>query len=276
MYYAWFVKLVCIAQRAGLFLRAIQYNEISEVSLWCSFQPVYSNWQCRPMALALSLGWQHCWGHGGAGASQPRQSCFKTNPLFCQITAVFIGGVSQVIAALLLLLFLLLLCEWLHFHGISIFLRWVKISSEVKDGKKIKCSGTESCGWSTWDHLSWWPIPRKCFSPGVFLTPWMMVCQLSHSSGQWDVPVSLWFPFFPPPRHGRYSSCAAPKGCSLRKPLWQLFQVVRGSPEVPWFSGCVTFCWHFSCSTGLSHLPVVISLLANESCFSALAGLLCG
>lgn len=119
-------------------------------------------------------------------------------------------------------------------------------------------------------------FPESVFLQEYFSTLWMIMWQLSRSSGQRDVPVSLWFPFFPPRRHVRYSSCAAPKGCSLREPSWQLFQIVRGSPEVPWFSGCVTFCWHFSCSTGLSHLPVVISLLANESCFSALAGLRCG
>lgn len=71
------------------------------------------------------------------GRSKPRKSCFKTNPLFCQITAVFIWGARQVIAALLLLLLLLLLCERLNFLDVSIFLRWVKISSEVKDGKKM-------------------------------------------------------------------------------------------------------------------------------------------
>lgn len=37
---------------------------------------------------------------------------------------------------------------------------------------------------------------------------------------------------------------------------WQLFQLVRGNPEVMWFLAHVTFHWYFSHPMGLSHLPV--------------------
>lgn len=70
--------------------------------------------------------------------------------------------------SLLLLVFLVMLFEWLCLHGISVFLGWLKISSEVKDGKKVKCSGIQSCGWSTWDCLSQWPVLRK---HSIFLWP---------------------------------------------------------------------------------------------------------
>lgn len=196
---------------------------------------------------------------GQEHARQPRKSCFKTNPVFCQITAVYIWGAGQAIEALHCSCSCCCLVNGYAFMVSASSLdesRWVQ---RWKMGKKIQCSGIEPCAWSTWDHLSWWPIPRKCFSPGVFLYTLDDHVQLSRSSGQQDVPVSLWFLFSLPQRHLRYSSCAAPRGCSLTKPSWQLFQVVRGNPEVPWFLGCVTFCWHFSCSTGLSHLPVVIS-----------------
>lgn len=170
MYYAWFVKLVCITPRTGLFLRAIQYNEISEVRLWHSFQPVYSNWQGSPMALALGLGWQHCWGHGGAGASQPaEEKLLQDKSSVLSNRSCFHLGARQVIAALYCSCSCCCFVNGCTFVVSASSLDESRSIQRWKMEKKIKCSGTESCGWSTWDHLSWWPIPRKCFSPGVFL-----------------------------------------------------------------------------------------------------------
>lgn len=129
-----------------------------------------AGWQCSPMALApwlrvaalLGIWWGRSTPASQGKVVQDKSSVLSDHSCF------HLGGWASDWSPSLLL-FLLLFCEWLHFHGISIFLGWVKISSEVEDGKKIQCSGIESCGWSTWDHLSWWPIPRKCFSPGVFL-----------------------------------------------------------------------------------------------------------
>lgn len=63
---------------------------------------VAAGWQCSPVALAPWLRVAALLGtwRGRSTHSQPRKSCFKTNPLFCQITAVFTGGARQVIAAL--------------------------------------------------------------------------------------------------------------------------------------------------------------------------------
>lgn len=52
--------------------------------------------QHTEMVLPSRLGWQWCWASGGAGAGQPaEESCFKTNPLFCQISAASFVGLDE-------------------------------------------------------------------------------------------------------------------------------------------------------------------------------------
>lgn len=85
----------------------------------------------------LGLGWQWCRGSGGAEAGQAdEESCFKTNPLFVRPQPLHLRGRTSDLSPLLPVFLLLLLFEWLGFHGIGVFLGWLKINSEVKNGEK--------------------------------------------------------------------------------------------------------------------------------------------
>lgn len=82
--------------------------------------------------VAVMLGiWQ--------GRSSPaRRGGIVSRQILCSVTSQLLhlwGWTSDL--SPLLLLFFLLLFEWLRFHGISIFLGWLKINSVVKDGEKV-------------------------------------------------------------------------------------------------------------------------------------------
>lgn len=264
----------------------------------------------------LGWGWQWCRGSGGAEAGQAdEESCFKANPLFVRPQPLHLRGRTSDLSPLLPV-FLLLLFEWLGFHGISVFLGWLKINSEVKNGEKkqynvqafslvgeapeITChddlfreNTVFFSGWSISltldDCVPGSPTstphrPSLCIQiryisevPAQFplliykFLQYGWLCCLSNckpscssrmpprqTAGCACVPFISSLSF--PRKHARYGSFTAPKGCSLRKPSRQLFQVVE---TLKWCG--FRAVWPF---VGISAVPRVyrISLWLSASC----------
>lgn len=88
----------------------------------------------------LGVGQQRCWGSGGAGAGRPASwGEVVSRQILCSLGSqlLHLWGWTRDLSSLLLISLLLLLFEWLRFRGIDIFLGWLKISLELKDGKKV-------------------------------------------------------------------------------------------------------------------------------------------
>lgn len=80
----------------------------------------------------------------------------------------------------LLPVFLLLLFEWLRFHGISIFPGWLKINSEVKDEKRYNVQAFNLMGKApeiTYNDDLFWKKHSIFLQVECCSTLWMIVCQ---------------------------------------------------------------------------------------------------
>lgn len=139
-------------------------NEISEICFWYFCQPANSSWWSGHSNGFPLLAWAGSDAGDLVGQNQARQTRRVVSTqilLFVRSQPLYLRGWTSDLSPLLPE-FLVPLFERLRFPGISIFLGWLKISSEVKNGggKGIMFRHSVSW-WSTWDHLSWWPVMRK-------------------------------------------------------------------------------------------------------------------
>lgn len=130
-----------------------------------------AGWQCSPMALAPWLRVAALLGTWWGRSTPTSQGKVVSRQILCSVRSQLFsfGGLGQWLESFIATIPAVVL--WMATLSWYQHLPWM--SQDQFRGERWKKDTMfrhiESCGWSTWDHLSWWPIPRKCFSPGVFL-----------------------------------------------------------------------------------------------------------